>query len=157
MAGAAEASAWRAYFEGTRLLQEELERRMKVSCGLDLGDFNVLLVLSEADGGRIRMGDLARLISFGPGRLTYRITALERAGLVAREHSAGDARGRDAVLTEAGRRTLRRTRPIHARHVEELFLARLAPGDAPLLERIFAPLRADLLAACAQAPPDPGA
>ena len=35
--------AWRAYFEGSRLLENELERRMKATSGIDLGDFNVLL------------------------------------------------------------------------------------------------------------------
>lgn len=133
--------AWRAYFEGTRMLEDELERRMKRDSGIDLGDFNVLLVLSEAPRERMRMGDLAREISFGPGRLTYRIAALERRGLVAREAAEGDRRGTDAVLTPEGRRALRRARPAHARQVEELFLSTLSEAQLVELERVFAPLR----------------
>ncbi|HET8867083.1 MAG TPA: MarR family transcriptional regulator [Agrococcus sp.] len=144
--------AWRGYFEGSRLLENELERRLKASCGLDLGDFNVLLVLSEAEGLRMRMGDLARQLAFAPGRLTYRVAALEREGLVAREPSAVDRRGTDAVLTDEGRTTLRRARPLHARHVDELFLDGLDAEALEVLDRVFGPLRARLLDRCADAP-----
>lgn len=138
--------AWRAYFEGSRLLENELERRLKATSGIDLGDFNVLLVLSEAGGGRMRMGDLARAIAFAPGRLTYRIAALEREELVVRQPSIGDRRGTDAVLTDAGRRRLRKARPQHARHVEELFLGCLDADAVEVLDRVFGPLRSRLLA-----------
>lgn len=144
--------AWRGYFEGSRLLENELERRLKASCDLDLGDFNVLLVLSEAEGQRMRMGDLARALAFAPGRLTYRVAALERGGLVEREPSATDRRGTDAVLTEEGRARLRRVRPVHARHVEELFLAELDDEALAVLDRVFGPLRARMLDRCAEAP-----
>jgi DNA-binding MarR family transcriptional regulator len=138
--------AWRAYFEGSRLLENELERRLKATSGIDLGDFNVLLVLSEAEGGRMRMGDLARALAFAPGRLTYRIGALEREELVLRQPSPDDRRGTDAVLTDAGRRRLRRARPQHARHVEELFLGGLDDDAIAVLDRVFSPLRARMLA-----------
>lgn len=137
--------AWREYFEGSRLLENELEHRMKASCGLDLGDFNVLLVLSECDGLRARMGDLARALAFAPGRLTYRVAALEREGLVVREPSEADRRGTDAVLTDTGRRRLRKARPLHARHVDELFLAGLDQEALEVLHRVFGPLRTRML------------
>lgn len=146
--------AWRSYFEGSRLLESELERRLKASSGIDLGDFNVLLVLSEADGLRMRMGDLARTLAFAPGRLTYRIAALEKEGLVVREASAVDRRGTDAVLTDAGRRRLRKARPEHARHVEELFLGGLDTEALEVLDRVFTPLRTRLLDRRAEAPAD---
>ncbi|MGC5077449.1 MarR family winged helix-turn-helix transcriptional regulator [Agrococcus sp. DT81.2] len=145
--------AWRAYFEGSRLLENDLERRLKASSGIDLGDFNVLLVLSEAEGTRMRMGDLARMLAFAPGRLTYRIAALEKEGLVVREPSAVDRRGTDAVLTDAGRRRLRKARPQHARHVEELFLGGLDTEALEVLDRVFTPLRSRLLDRCAAEPP----
>ncbi|WP_347754653.1 MarR family winged helix-turn-helix transcriptional regulator [Agrococcus sp. ProA11] len=137
--------AWRQYFEGSRLLENELEHRLKASCGLDLGDFNVLLVLAEAPDLRLRMGDLARALAFAPGRLTYRVGALERDGLVVREPSVADGRGTDAVLTDAGRTRLRKVRPVHARHVEELFLGGLDDEALEVLLRVFGPVRARLL------------
>lgn len=146
--------AWRSYFEGSRLLESELERRLKASSGIDLGDFNVLLVLSEAEGLRMRMGDLARTLAFAPGRLTYRITALEREGLVEREASAVDRRGTEAVLTDAGRRRLRKARPEHARHVQELFLGGLDTQALEVLDRVFTPLRSRLLDRRAESAPE---
>ncbi|QCR20846.1 MarR family winged helix-turn-helix transcriptional regulator [Agrococcus sp. SGAir0287] len=152
----AASEAWRTYFEGSAMLAAALERRLKDACGLDLADFNILLLLSEADGERMRMGTLARQLAFAPGRLTYRMQQLEAKGWVQREASPADRRGTDAVLTEDGRRTLRRARPMHARHVEELFLSRISDAEAAQLEGIFAPVRSTLLGECetAQIPDD---
>ncbi|MCR8670281.1 MarR family winged helix-turn-helix transcriptional regulator [Agrococcus sp. HG114] len=147
--------AWREYFEGSRLLENELERRLKDAADMDLGEFNILLVLDEAEGSRMRMGDLARALAFAPGRLTYRVAALEEEGLVRREQSPADRRGTEAVLTDAGRRRLRKARPIHARHVDELFLAELDHEAVEVLHRVFGPLRTTLLRRQAAAA-DPG-
>lgn len=144
----AASEAWRTYFEGSAMLAAALERRLKDACGLDLADFNILLLLSEADDARMRMGTLARQLAFAPGRLTYRMQQMEAKGWVQREASVADRRGTDAVLTDAGRRTLRKARPLHARHVEELFLSRISDADAAQLEGIFAPVRSTLLGEC---------
>ena len=144
----AASEAWRTYFEGSAMLAAALERRLKDACGLDLADFNILLLLSEADDERMRMGTLARQLAFAPGRLTYRMQQLESKGWVRREASTVDRRGTDAVLTDDGRRTLRRARPLHARHVEELFLSRITDAEAAQLEGIFRPVRSTLLGEC---------
>lgn len=148
----AASEAWRAYFEGSAMLAAALERRLKDACGVDLADFNILLLLSEADGERMRMGTLARQLAFAPGRLTYRMQQMEAKGWVRREASTADRRGTDAVLADGGRRTLRKARPLHARHVEELFLSRISEADADRLEGIFAPVRSTLLGECETAP-----
>lgn len=141
MTTAKAADAWRAYFEGTALLTAELERRLKEHSELDLADFNVLLVLSEAPGERLRLGVLARQLAFAPGRLTYRMGSLEERGLVKREAVECDRRGIDAVLTDEGRRVLRRVRPAHARDVRELFLDAITDDEASALSAVFTPLR----------------
>ncbi|MFC7432116.1 MULTISPECIES: MarR family winged helix-turn-helix transcriptional regulator [unclassified Agrococcus] len=144
----AASEAWRAYFEGSAMLAAALERRLKDACGLDLADFNILLLLSEAEGERMRMGTLARQLAFAPGRLTYRMQQMEAKGWVRRTPSTTDGRGTDAGLTDDGRRTLRRARPLHARHVEELFLSQISDDDAAHLGGIFSPVRATLLGEC---------
>lgn len=140
-------TAWRSYFEGTALLTAELERRLKDETGLTLAEFNVLLALDEAPGHTLRMGDLARTIVFSPARLTYLVQQLEKRGWVRREPCPQDSRGVNATLTDVGRREFRRARPVHGRHVEELFLARVADADIEVLDRVFTPLRRDLTAA----------
>lgn len=105
---ATKSAAWRSYFETTQLLTAELERRMKATSGMDIGDYNILLVLSESPDERLRLGGIARAISFGPNRLTYRLDALERRGWVRREPCPDDKRGLEAVLTDLGRAAFRR-------------------------------------------------
>lgn len=139
--------AWRAYFEGTALLTTALERRLKDECGLDLADFNLMLVLHES-GGRLRLGTLARQLSFAPGRLTYRMSTLERRGWVRREATPGDRRGAEAVLTDEGERTFRHVRPVHARHVQDLFLGALTDDQIAALDSVFTPLRSTLRGEC---------
>lgn len=132
--------AWRAYIESSGRLMAELERRMKATSGLDMGDFNVLLVLSEAEGRRMRMGDLARELAFAPGRLTYRAGTLEKRGWITREASTDDGRVVWAQLTDEGHRMLRKTRPAHARLVDDLMVSHLTAEDAQDLLRIFGAL-----------------
>lgn len=143
-AAVTKSAAWRSYFETTALLTAELERRMKAESGIDFGDFNLLLVLSEAPGQRLRLGELAKAVAFAPGRLTYRIDQLVTRGLVRRETCEGDRRGFEAVLTTEGHRALRRARPIHARHVNELLLDHVTDDQAQVLLDVFTPLRARL-------------
>ncbi|GAB2597844.1 MarR family winged helix-turn-helix transcriptional regulator [Pseudactinotalea suaedae] len=138
------AEAWRAYFETTALLTTQLEKLMKAESGLDFGDFNLLLVLSETPGQRLRLGELAKAVAFGPGRLTYRIDQLVRRGLVERRPCPEDRRGFEAVLTPEGHRALRRARPLHARHVNDLLLDHLTDEQAQMLLEVFGPLRSRL-------------
>ena len=134
--------AWRCYIESSGRLVGELEHRMKQASGLDMGDFNVLLLLSESPDSQMRMGELARELAFAPGRLTYRATALVKRGWIERRASGTDGRGIWAVLTDEGRRVLRKARPLHARLVDELMLDHLTPQQAKTMIEVFGPLDA---------------
>ena len=94
---------WRAYFEATALLQDRLDRTLKESAGLHLADYNLLLLLSEAPEGRLRMGELARLMVFSPSRVTYQVKTLEQRGLVERQPDPRDRRSKIVAPTGAGR------------------------------------------------------
>lgn len=138
---AVKGDAWRTYFETTQLLTAELERRLKADSGMDFGDYNILLVLSEAPEQRLRLGSLARAIAFGPNRLTYRLDVLERRGWVRREPCQDDKRGLEAVLTEDGRRVFRKASLPHSRDVDDVFLDHLTEEQAQALLAVFQPLR----------------
>jgi DNA-binding MarR family transcriptional regulator len=129
--------AWRAYFEATALLQDRLDRTLKESAELHLADYNLLLLLSEAPGGRLRMGELARLMVFSPSRVTYQVKTLEQRGLVERCAAATDRRGAEAVISDAGRHLFRKAAAVHSRQVQDLFLDRLEDGEAETLLRVF--------------------
>jgi DNA-binding MarR family transcriptional regulator len=132
--------AWRAYFEATALLQDRLERTLKSGVDLHLADYNLLLLLTEAPGGHLRMGELASLMVFSPSRVTYQVKTLEKRGIVERRACAQDARGQEAVITEAGRRLFRKAATLHARQVKELFMDRLDEAETETLLRVFSRL-----------------
>ena len=118
---------WQLFFETTARLTTEIEARLKEH-GCSLMDYQVLLLLRNAEDHRLRMGELAQRLVFSPSRLSYQIGVLEKRGWVRRRRCAEDARGLEAELTEEGLRAFRRLRPAHARDVEELFLSALE-GD----------------------------
>jgi DNA-binding MarR family transcriptional regulator len=132
--------AWRAYFEATALLQDRLDRTLKDEAGLHLADYNLLLLLSEAPEGRLRMGELARLMVFSPSRVTYQVKTLEQRGLVERCAAATDRRGAEAVITDAGRHAFRKAAALHSRQVKDLFLDRLEAGEDETVLRVFSRL-----------------
>ncbi len=129
--------AWRAYFEATALLQDRLDRTLKAELDLHLADYNLLLLLSESPTGRVRMGELARLMVFSPSRVTYQVKTLEGRGLLERCAAAGDRRGAEAMITEAGRHLFRRASALHARQIQELFLEGITEEETATVLRVF--------------------
>ena len=132
--------AWRAYFEATVLLQDRAERHLKEQVNLSLGDYNVLLLLSEAPGHRLRMGQLASQMVFSPSRLTYQVKTLEARGLVTRQPCSDDRRGSEAELTDAGRRVFRKAAAVHTRQVRQDFLDQLNEHETETLLQVFSRL-----------------
>lgn len=100
--------------------------------GLTPLQFSIVAKLSESPDG-MRMSDLADWLVVSRSGLTYQVTQLERAGLVARAASPGDDRGVVAVLTDAGRSRVGETFPGHVALVRENFLDLLGPGEATAL------------------------
>lgn len=132
----AEARAWRNYVELIGELSAALEDDLVRSSGLTLGDYQVLVNLSEAPDQRLRMCDLAVRLQLSPSGLTRRLDGLVRTGLVERAASPDDRRVSLAALTEAGLETLRAAAPDHVVSVRRQMLDHLtreqveALGDA---------------------------
>jgi len=100
-----EQAAWRAYLRGSRLLEAALDSDLQQH-GLQLSDYEILSMLSEAPRQRLRMSELAALVVQSRSRLTHTATRLERRGWVTREPALHDRRGVELVLTDAGAREL---------------------------------------------------
>ncbi|MEH0110118.1 MarR family transcriptional regulator [Tersicoccus sp. MR15.9] len=132
--------AWRAYFETTAALQDQLERSLRAELGLHLADYNLLLLLTEAPDHRMRMGELAGRMVFSPSRLTYQVRTLEQRGLVERCATPGDRRGAATVLTDEGRHLFRRAAALHGRDVRDRVLDRISEQEADVLLRVFSRL-----------------
>ncbi|MDA0564838.1 MarR family transcriptional regulator [Streptomonospora sp. S1-112] len=142
--GSAQRRAWRPYIEASLLLETRLDEDLRSSAGMSLMDYHLLLVLAEAPGRRLRMGELAGRMVFSPSRLTYQVKALERRGWVVRHPSAEDRRVAFAVLTAAGLEALRDADRTHIATVRRLFTDDLDDHELDVLSRVFTRTRARL-------------
>jgi len=113
-----ELAAWRGLLQAHRSLVHEYE---------------VLLLLSEAPGQRMRMSDVAASVLLSQSGLTRLVDRLARAGSVERTRCLEDRRGLHAELTEAGRARLGQARPTHLHGVRTRFLDHFTPAELETL------------------------
>jgi DNA-binding MarR family transcriptional regulator len=132
--------AWRAYAETVVDLNAALEADLAPH-GLTLGDYQVLVHLSEADQHAMRMCDLAARLQLSPSGLTRRLDGLVRAGLVERRPSDQDRRVMLAVLNDHGLEYLRDVAPSHVESVRRHVIDRLERRDVAAMARIFGAIR----------------
>ena len=135
--------AWRRFIETQDDLLSAFEADL-ASTGLSLGDYQVLVYLSEVDDHRMRMTDLADILQLSPSGLTRRLDGLVRDGLVCRETSSADRRVTCAVLTDAGRQALTAAAPQHVESVRHRLMDLLEPAEIDALATIFGKVRAAL-------------
>ena len=134
---ATEQDAWRSFISGSRRLIEALDTDLKAK-GLTHDDYGVLVALSESEGDRLRMAELADLSVESRSRLSHHIGRLETRGLVARESCPDDRRGSFAVLTAEGRATIEAVAPHHVAGVREYFLDQVSPEELATIGTVFA-------------------
>lgn len=131
-----EMRAWRGYIETIGDLQNALESDL-TDVGLAVGDYQVLVYLSERPDGRMRMCDLADLLHLSPSGLTRRLDGLVGMGAVARQQSPEDRRATLAVLTASGKRLLEKVAPRHVMSVRRHFIDALTPHQIDVLGDVF--------------------
>lgn len=104
---------------------------------MTLADYEVLVRLSEGDGHRMRMAQLAAEVASSKSRLSHQITRMESAGLVARVECGDDARGVFAQLTEEGVNRLRASAPTHVAGVRAHLIDLLSGTEQAALATVF--------------------
>lgn len=133
-----EQDLWRTYLAMTRRLSEALERQLHEDAGFSLGDYGILVHLSEAPEGRLRMSDLACATVSSRSRLSHAARRLETAGWICRLDCPDDGRGTYAEITPAGRTALEAAAPGHVAAVRSLFLDALDDTSATALRAVAA-------------------
>ena len=123
----------RAHAAMVAALEEEMEREQRLS----LRWYEVLLHLSRASDGRLRMHDLADVVLESKSGLTRVVDRMEDAGLVKRESCPSDKRGVFAVLTDAGRTRFRQAAPLHLRGIERHFARYVTADDVATLRQLL--------------------
>ena len=118
---------WRAFRDGTALLLDVLARELDCDSGLSLGEYEVLVRLSEAPGRALRMSELADDLAHSRSRLTHTVARMEARGLVRRSASSGDRRGVNCAMTSEGYRVLVASAPAHVAAVRRYLVDVLTP------------------------------
>ncbi|MFE2108601.1 MarR family winged helix-turn-helix transcriptional regulator [Kitasatospora sp. NPDC059463] len=117
-----EMAAWRSFVTASNLLNRRLERQLKEESGLSHTQYEILVHLSAAPAGSLRMTELADKLVTSKSGLTYQVTQLEKMGLVSRRSCPSDVRGVFAELTDQGSEMLREAAPGHVALVRELLI-----------------------------------
>lgn len=118
-------SAWHAFLTAHAVVVRVLERELMESQQLPLAEYDVLVQLSEAEAGRLRMAQLADMVLLSRSGLTRLVERLESDGLVRREVCPSDARGAYAVLTGQGRERLQEATARHRQSIQAHFAGAL--------------------------------
>ncbi len=131
-----EMRAWMGYRRMRALLDLQLARDLMQESGLSESDYDVLSTLSETEGQRMRLGDLADWMLWSKSRLSHHITRMQQRGLVDREACADDARGSMIVLTAAGMRAIVAAAPGHVESVRRHLFDHLTPDEVVTLGQL---------------------
>ncbi|MEV7971206.1 MarR family winged helix-turn-helix transcriptional regulator [Sphaerisporangium sp. NPDC088356] len=126
---------WRAFGSMRRQLDSAMERHLNGE-RLSMADYQLLVPLSEAPGGRIRARELRGVVGWDRSRLSHQLRRMEQRGLICREDCPGDARGTVIRLTPEGRSVIETAAPGHVETVRRLFVDVLTPDEIEILTSI---------------------
>ncbi|MFC5369704.1 MarR family winged helix-turn-helix transcriptional regulator [Arcanobacterium bovis] len=136
--------AWRAYLRGTSTLLDLINRDMEADNGMALGEYEILVHLSEAENHSLRMSQLAERLVHSRSRLTHTVRRLEEIGYVERFRCVDDGRGINCRLTEIGFNKLKDSAPSHVESVRVHLIDLLSREEMLELGRISAKIFADV-------------
>ena len=129
-----EQQAWRQYLHASRLLEAAMGRGLQ-AYGVQLTEYEIIAVLSEAPGQKCRMSTIADQVVQSRSRLTHTAGRLEKRGWVSREPCAGDRRGVELMLTDEGRAAVVQMAPDHVHSVLTYLVEPLPRGGFLALGR----------------------
>jgi DNA-binding MarR family transcriptional regulator len=115
------------------LLDLQLGRDLMRESGLSEADYDVLSGLSETEGRKMRLSELATQMLWSKSRLSHHITRMEQRGLVRREECSEDARGSVVALTDAGWNAIVAAAPGHVASVRRHLIDLLTAGEIDAL------------------------
>jgi DNA-binding MarR family transcriptional regulator len=139
--------AWRAYLDGTARFFDALDRAHDAGIPVTLGEYHLLVQLSEQPDRTLRMSALADGLALSRSRLTHTVDRMERRGLVERRPVPGDRRGVNCVMTDEGWKQLQQAAPAHVAAVRRLLVDVLDPEEFAVLGRAMAKVAREAKAA----------
>jgi DNA-binding MarR family transcriptional regulator len=128
---------WRAFVIAHARVRRRLDDDLRVEHALSLPEYEALLFLAEAADRRLRMSQLADSLILSRSGVTRLVDRLVDDGLVERSQCATDARGAEALLTDAGVDRLRSAARTHLRGIRDYFLDAIDAADLAAIERVL--------------------
>jgi DNA-binding MarR family transcriptional regulator len=137
-----ELAAWRGMLAVHARVTRTLDAELQAAHGLSLSAYEVLMLLGDAAGHRLRMSEIADGVLLTRSGCTRLIDRLVDRGYLRRAAADSDGRGLYAQITADGLAALRAARRTHLAGVHREFLARLSAADERRLGEIWARLGA---------------
>jgi len=122
--------AWAVLLTAHAALIEKIEAALARAKLPPLAWYDVLWELEKAEGGRLRMHELARRIVLSRSNLTRLADRLEDAKLIARADTPHDRRGYHCVITRAGLAKREKMWPVYKAEIERLFSRHISVEEA---------------------------
>jgi len=122
--------AWAVLLTAHATLIGKIETALAEAKLPPLAWYDVLRELEKAEGGKLRMHELARRIVLSRSNLTRLADRLENAGLIEREDTPHDRRGYHCVITRAGLAMSRKIWPVYKAEIGRLFSGHITLEEA---------------------------
>lgn len=139
-----EDAAWRALTYVANHLVKTLGEDLAQDSSLSVSEYVVLVHLSEAEGRRLRIGEVAAVAGLSPSRMSRLVEQMATDGLVMKKQLGDDARCMAAEMTDAGLDALEKAYPIQLGNVRRRVFDHLNPMEVQVLAQALAKVRAGL-------------
>ena len=139
----AEMKAWRGFISSSTDLVRAIEKDLE-PFGLDGGDYQLLAMLSDAPGHRMKMCDLASVLRLSRSGLTRRMEGVVKAKYVERIQDKDDRRVSFAHLTPKGFEFLKKVAPLHLKDVRSRMIDLLNESEIKAIGSAFEKINAHL-------------
>jgi DNA-binding MarR family transcriptional regulator len=122
---------WLRMLSTTKLISQEIRRRLRAEFGATLPQFDLLAQLDREPEG-LRLGELSRRTMVTNGNITGLVGRLEQDGLIRLETPGDDRRVTVAVLTDQGRKAFANMARVHEAWLHEM-MADVDPDTFPTM------------------------
>lgn len=128
-----EQHAWRSFLRMQAQLTARLGRELQAESDLSIADYDVLVHLTDLEGGRRRILELARELDWEKSRMSHHLARMAKRGLIAREECPADGRGAFVAITPEGQAAIEAAAPRHVETVRRLVFDALTPEQVAAL------------------------
>jgi DNA-binding MarR family transcriptional regulator len=139
----AELRLWLRLLTCTRLIENEVRRKLRRDFDFTLSRFDLLAQLDKASDGMV-LGEVSKRLMVSPGNVTSLVERLVESGHISRFPSELDGRMQIIRLTDRGRKEFRRMARAHGDWIGELF-GDLSPSEIDEVMQGLATLKQSVL------------